>query len=81
MKEIRVRGLVIFREGISTLNIRSTLREPFDFIQFFLCYYLLNFIKKKEIENNDKNKNKMKKCLLSTFFIDLGGQGTLPTYP
>jgi len=27
-----VRGLVIFREGINTLNIRSTLREPFNFI-------------------------------------------------
>ena len=32
LKEIWVRGLVIFREGINTLNIRSTLREPFDFI-------------------------------------------------
>ena len=29
-------GLVIFREGISTLNIRSTLREPFDFILLFM---------------------------------------------
>jgi len=34
--------LVIFREGISTLNIRSTLREPLDFIQL-LCYNLLVF--------------------------------------
>jgi len=31
-----VRGLVIFREGIRTLNIRSTLREPFDFILLFV---------------------------------------------
>ena len=31
-----VRGLVIFREGISTLNIRSTLQEPFDFILLFV---------------------------------------------
>ena len=36
LKEIRVRGLVIFREGISILNIRSTLREPFDFIFLFV---------------------------------------------
>jgi len=37
----------MFREGISTLNIRSILREPLDFI-YFLCYNLLIF--KNEIE-------------------------------
>jgi len=31
-KRFRVRGLVIFRKGVSTLNTRSTLREPLDFI-------------------------------------------------
>jgi len=29
-----VRGLVTQREGVSTLYVRSTLREPFDFISF-----------------------------------------------
>jgi len=44
LKRLRVRGLVIFRQGIRTLNIRSTLREPFDFILSFLCYKLTCFL-------------------------------------
>jgi len=31
-KRLRVRGLVIFGEGVSTLNIHSILWEPLDFI-------------------------------------------------
>ena len=31
-ERFRVRGLVIFREGVSTLNIHSILWEPLDFI-------------------------------------------------
>ena len=44
-----VQGLVIFREGISTLNIRSTLRKPFDFISF-CAINLLNFEEKNNGE-------------------------------
>jgi len=44
LKRLRVRGLVIFRQGIRTLNIRSTLQEPFDFILSFLCYKLTCFL-------------------------------------
>jgi len=36
--------LVTQREGVSTLYVRSTLREPFDFI-LFMCYKLLAFLK------------------------------------
>ena len=42
LKRFRVRGLVIFREGVSTLNIHSILWEPLDFIQL-LAYNLLVF--------------------------------------
>jgi len=77
LKEIRVRGLVISREGISTLNIRSTLREPFDFILLFCaitCLFL--FIRRNwKIEIKRKERS-----LIFTYFIDLKGQGPLPTY-
>ena len=69
-----VRGLVIFREGISTLNIRSTLREPFNFISF-CAINLLNFEEKKNSEQGRKE------AYLSTFFIDSEGLGSLHTYP
>jgi len=39
-KRFKIRRLVTFREGVSTLNVRNTLREPLDFI-YFLCYNLL----------------------------------------
>jgi len=42
LKRFRVRGLVTFREGVSSLNVRSILREPLDFIHF-LCYNLLAY--------------------------------------
>ena len=41
LKRFWVRGLVIFREGVSTLNIHSILWEPLDFIK--LCYKLACF--------------------------------------
>jgi len=40
-KRFRVRGLVIFREGVSTVNIHSILWEPLDFIYFCAITYLL----------------------------------------
>jgi len=49
-----VRGLVTQREGVSTLYVRSTLREPFDFI-LFLCFKLLA-LKMEWMVNKEKKK-------------------------
>jgi len=68
--------LVIFREGISTLNIRSTVREPFDFISF-CAINLFNFEEKKNFGNGGK-KVKRPSYL---HFIDSEGLSPLPTYP
>ena len=77
MKRFRVQGLVIFREGVSTLNIHSTLWEPLDFIHF-MCYNLL------ALEDGVKERVVIKRrrgLFLFTFIIDLEGLGHLPTLP
>ena len=48
LKRFRVRGLVIFREGVSTLNIHSILWEPLDFYLINCAINLLAFKKKME---------------------------------
>jgi len=73
-----VRGLVIFRECISTLSIRSTLREPFDFILLFLRYKLTYFLFGRKGLRIVIKRRKRPSYL---HFIDSEGPSPLPTYP
>jgi len=72
-ERFRVRGLVISRESVSTLNIHSILWEPLNFIHF-LAYNLLAF-KEKKIELNGELKRKRKRKLI---LLDLEGQVICP---
>jgi len=65
----------MFREGISTLNIRSILREPLDFI-YFSCYNFLAFLK----EGIKVIKKKMNIFYLH-FLLIWKDECPLPTYP
>jgi len=66
--------LVTQREGVSTLYVRSTVRDLSTLFAFCAITYLL-------LEEGRVVIKRKERSLLSTFFIDSKGLGPLPTYP
>ena len=57
--------MVIPREGVNILSIRSTLREPLEISVLLLKLFAIDWVETRVKENGEKEKSKKKRNVLA----------------